>query len=178
MPVSKLQRAVAAARDLACPARSEGERIAYDLSSASFFARDPDARFVLLMMACEALLEPKPRNELVRRCVDDLISLTQTAGLPANDTQSIIGSLRWLYTESIGQAGRRLASGLIPREYMGKHPVHFFTECYALRSALVHGHAERPKAGEVGSHAASLEVFLQDLLSGPLLNLDVAEVEP
>lgn len=171
--VADLQRAVYLALESAGPERQERDHIAYDLFSASFFTRDPDARFVLLVMACETLMEPADRGADIRQHVDSLIRHTEEAGLSRADADSILGSLRWLYKESIGQAGRRLASRLEPRRYMDEAPAKFFTQCYTMRSALVHGHTTRPSAADVGLRAASLEVFVSDLLSGPLLQLDL-----
>jgi hypothetical protein len=85
------------------------------------------------------------------------------------DREAIIGSLRALQQESVGQAGRRLARSLGEREYMGESPPTFFARRYELRSSLVHGHYPRPDFGEVGTRAANLEGFVGDLLGAPLL---------
>jgi hypothetical protein len=84
----------------------------------------------------------------------------------------MVGTLEWLKEESIGQAGRRLAAQLGERRYMdgNETPVQFFTRCYTLSSNLVHGHVPRPAESDVGSRAASLEVFVGHLISGELLN--------
>ncbi len=171
--IADLQRAVEAAHEAVAAQRPERERVAYDLFSASFFTRDSDVRFLLLMMACETLIELNDRNPRVREHVDVLIALTKEADLSRADTDSVVGTLRWLYKESIGQGGRRLASRLEPRRYMDETPAKFFTRCYTMRSALVHVHTERPSAVEVGRRAATLEVFVQHLLSGPLIDLDL-----
>ncbi len=68
-----------------------------------------------------------------------------------------------------GQAGRRLARTLEPRRYMDLSPSKFFTRCYEMRSALVHGHVPRPTMIEVDLLAANLTVFVGHLLSGELL---------
>lgn len=152
---------------------SDRERLAYDLYSASFAEGTADARFVTLMMAVETLLDPAPRSEAAQAHVDALISATAAAGLSPEEVQSIIGALRSLRAESIGQAGRRLARTLANRTYMGETPDRFFTQCYALRSQLVHGHVPRPSRAEVNQRVAELERFAGDLLSRELLDIEL-----
>lgn len=166
-PVHRVKAAMTAARSSSTE-YSDRERLAYDLFSASSFQPSPDGRFVMLMMALETLITLEPRDELVCRHVDSLVLATKQAGLAQSEISSVIGSLNWLYQESISQAGRRLSKALSTRRYMGQTPSNFFTNCYALRSRLVHGTYPRPTRREVGSRVASLEVFVADLLSGPL----------
>lgn len=149
---------------------TEVERLAFDLYSASFFQPSADSRLLMLTMAVETLLALQPRSQVARDHVGALIESTETSPtLNPDERASILGSLRWLLDESIGQAGRRLARTLEPRRYLDLAPAKFFTRCYELRSHLVHGYVPRPSRSEVDSHAAFLEVFVGDLLSGPLL---------
>ena len=149
---------------------SDVERLAYDLFSSSFFQPSADARLLTLMMALETLIQPEPRSERTREHVDKLIRDTARSSLTEQEKQSIIGSLRWLMEESIGQAGRRLSAKLRERRYMDLPPVKFFTRCYHLRSQLAHGAVPRPSREEVDRTAACLERFVGHLLSGPLLD--------
>ena len=149
-------------------AMTERERLAYDLYSASFSESSADARFVTLMTAAETLIEPQPRSEAVAAHVRELVSATQTSSLRREEVESVVGSLRWLYNESVGQAGRRLAQSLGDRRYADEEPQRFFTRCYDLRSKLVHGQYPRPERGDVDQRAATLEVFVSDLLAGRL----------
>lgn len=150
-------------------AMSERESLAYDLYSASFSTDSPDARFALLMMALETIIEPQPRDSTVIAHVDQLIAATEAADLPPRERASITGSLNWLRTESIGQAGRRIAAQLGDRTYMGEKPSEFFTNSYELRSRLVHGAYPRSTRQDVDSSTAQLELFVRDLLSLQLL---------
>ncbi len=147
------------------------QRLAYDLFSSSFFQTSADARFIALMMAFETLLELQPRDKTARKHVDELIRMTRESGLEKCEVDSIVGSLRWLHDESISQAGRRIASSLGDRTYMdgAEDPVAFFNRCYSIRSKLVHGAVPRPTREDVDKRATSLERFVGDLLSGPLL---------
>jgi hypothetical protein len=150
---------------------SARESLAYDLYGASFFQKGPDARYLMLMAALEALIEPQPRPATSVEHVECLIKLTHESELPEPEIESMVGTLEYLRKESIGQAGRRLAKWLGERRYMDgdETPVQFFTRCYTLRSNLVHGHVPRPTESEVGSRAANLEVFVGQLISGELL---------
>lgn len=146
------------------------DRLAFDLFSASFFETSADARLLMLMMAVETLLDPSPRSNEAKLHVDELIRLTKDSPiLSKKEKKPIISSLEWLYKESIGQAGRKLADRLGGRRYMNKTAKEFFTYCYGLRSALVHGNLPRPKRDDIDLAAANLESFVGDLLSGPLL---------
>jgi len=83
---------------------TERELLAYDLFSASFSGESADARFVLLMMALETLIDPAPGTAPVVAYVESLIAMTMKIGLPVESVESILGSLRSLRSESIGQA--------------------------------------------------------------------------
>lgn len=145
------------------------ERLAFDLFSGSFFQPSADARLLMLTMALETLIDPQPRSRETQAHVGRLIAATQTSLLTTAERESLAGSLSWMLTESIGQAGRRLARTLEPRRYMDLSPSKFFTRCYELRSALVHGHVPQPTMIEVDLLAANLTVFVGHLLSGELL---------
>lgn len=167
-PAERLSEAIRSARQRGV-ALSDREQLAYDLYSASFFQSSADARFVLLMMALETLLDPQDRSPEVLAHVDTLLAATRRSGLPDNEVNSIVGSLTYMRKESIGQAGRRLVQALGERRYMDERPTQFFTRCYAMRSQLVHGHYPLPTRTEVDRRAASLELFVSHLLSGELL---------
>jgi hypothetical protein len=174
-PTDILQAAAKKARELNLnmPGR---EVLAYDLFAASFFRTGPDARYLMLMTALEALIDPQPRPTASVEHVERLIQLTRASDLSEHEIRSMVGSLEWLKDESIGQAGRRLSARLGERRYKDgtETPGQFFTRCYSLRSSLVHGHVPRPAEGEVGARAASLEVFVGHLLSDELLDaLDI-----
>jgi hypothetical protein len=165
----RLLKAIAVAVELGA-VMSERDQLAYDLYSAATAESSADARFALLMMAIETMLDLEPRSDEVGNHVDRLIAETEASGLPDNEIRSIAGSLSWLYDESISQAGRRLASRLGDREYMGEPAKKFFTNSYTLRSRLFHGEYPRPDRSEVDGRAGSLELFVRDLLSLGLLH--------
>lgn len=154
---------------------TDRERLSLDLYNASFFEISPHARFLALVMAVEALLEPEPRPDPVRAHVAELIRLTETSGdLPPNQRDSLCSSLRWLLNESIGQAGRRLA-----KEHLGTTNLRriersqLFTHVYSLRSNLVHGNERQPALNEVIEAGSNLRQFVSDLLTGPLSAIEL-----
>lgn len=145
-------------------------RLAFDLFSASFFEPNVDARLLMLMMAIETLLTLRPRSVEVKAHVDELIHFTKESPKIGNEEkESLIGSLQWLYKESIRKAGRRLADQLASQKYMDLEPKKFFDHCYDLRSKLIHGYVPRPTRDEVNRVVGELEKFVGDLLSGTLL---------
>lgn len=140
-------------------------QVSYSLYAASF-GLAPESRFAMLMIAFESLLTLKPRSADVQAHVRSMISDTQNSGLPANEVQSICGSLKWLLNQSINQAGRELVRSLGSRDYLnGEAPDKFFTKCYAVRSRLVHGDHPIPNPTELGQLAAPLERMVSELIA-------------
>ncbi|MEA1899469.1 MAG: HEPN domain-containing protein [Thermodesulfobacteriota bacterium] len=154
---------------------TERERLSMKLFNASFFQKSADSRFLVLVMAIEALLEPAPRSPSARAHVEKMISATkETNSLSPEEKNSFIGALKWLFNESINQAGRRLArSHLGERTYANKSAESFFSYCYTLRSKLVHGANPLPSQQDIGSAVAQLEVFVSDILSGELRGIEL-----
>ncbi len=152
---------------------SDREKTAFALYSGSMFVSSlADARFLMLMMAIETLIEQEFRSDAAVSHVNQLIHETQTAGLSTDETRSLVSSLEFLRQESIGGAGRQLVRGLGDRVYgnsVKESPAKFFTGCYNLRSNLVHGSHPRPTFSDVNERVAGLEMMVADLLSGELL---------
>jgi hypothetical protein len=157
-----------------CPAISESEGLSLDLFHASFFQLTNDIRFLVLVMAVEALLDPQSRPPAVASYVQRwLREVEESESIAEEEKASLHGSLKWLLCESINRSGRKFAiQRLGNRKYLDRNADNFFSYCYGLRSRLVHGEKPRPVIQEVGGAAAHLEVFVSDLLSGPLLGVD------
>jgi hypothetical protein len=157
------------------PKLTDREKLAYSLFNASFFRESADSRFLLLMMAVEALLEPAPRSNAERTHVEWLIQSTREADLSAEARNSMVGALRWLLNESISHAGRRLsADRLGNRIYLDMPASKFFSHCYGLRSSLVHGSTPYPTFETVSTAVGQLEVFVSDLLTVPVLGAPIS----
>jgi hypothetical protein len=164
-------RAAFSAAVRAKPALSDREAVAFSLFNASFFRQSADSRFLLLMMAVESLLDLRPRSDAARTHVDSLLAQTRTAVMP-DDERAMLGSLEWLTKESISQAGRSLSvQRLGGRVYRDLSAPRFFTHCYGLRSALVHGRIPYPTFDEIASTVGQLEVYVADLLTVPFLGM-------
>lgn len=152
------------------PQISEREFLAYTLFNASFFQPTADSRFLLLVMSIETLIEPALRSLEAKNHVTSLIEQTKSSSLPIEERNSIIGSLNWLRRESINQAGKRLTTERFGcRIYRDRIASDFFSYCYQMRSTLVHGNLPVPTFEDVGGVAATLEVFVSDLLTGSIL---------
>lgn len=143
---------------------SPSEQVAYALYSASLAESSPDARFMLLMMAVETLIELRPRPDASRAHVEKLIADTRAVELPKCEIDSMVGALQWMLDESFRRGGKRLASRLGDRSYMGKPAQKFFSDCYDLRGSLAHGTVPRPSPREVEDRAGALQAFTRDLL--------------
>jgi hypothetical protein len=142
------------------------ERLALDLFNASFFQPDADTRLLTLVMSIEALCDPQPRSKAAVSHVHDLLSRTEhNVALARQEKDSLIGSLKWLLSDSIRQTALMLVERYLSgSEYAGMTARKFFDLCYGQRSALVHGTLPQPSHSEVGHAAANLEVLVSDLL--------------
>ena len=151
------------------PEFSEREQLALELYGAAFFEPTTRARFLALMIAVEALLEPKPRSARAIEMVDSFIQ--QARGNTAVDKcerDSVCGTLKWLKQESINRMGRDLAKErLAGRQYLGMSPSDFFTLCYEVRSNIVHTGKVRNERADIGQLASELESFVADLICSP-----------
>lgn len=152
------------------PLISEDELLAYNLFNLSFFQSITNIRFLLLVMAVEALSKPTSRSADSLNHIDGLIKQTDSSLLKADEKDSILNSLCWLKKEPIDQAGRRLITNRLEnRIYEEKPAVEFFTYCYKLRSKLVHGNLPSFNSSEVSKIVQSLEMLVSDLLTSPIL---------
>lgn len=148
------------------PELSDKHQLSIELFHASFFAKSPITRFLFLVIAIEALLEPQLRTELARSHVEHLIELTmEHDSLSKQEKNSLRGTLEYLLKESITQTGCKLAeSWLGDKKYMDREASNFFKHCYNIRSKLVHGNDAYSSDDEVRKIVDILEEFVSDLL--------------
>jgi hypothetical protein len=150
---------------LGAPALSEKEQLATELYCASFFDVSFLSRFITLVTAVEALLQPQDRSAEARSLVEAMEKLTEHSGLENEVKQAIRGSLQWLKQESIGQAGRALVSRLLDaREYGGLPAPRFFSHCYDLRSQILHTGTPKNAGVNLLEEANCCQAFVADLL--------------
>ena len=166
--LSVYNAALARPRDL-----SDEERAALLLFNASFFPDSADARFMLLMMAAEALfLKQRPLSDAVVAIVKEFSSTVDTAILKPEEKQDLKSRLGNIGFESIRQAGvRTVTEKLSAKKYNGMSAGEFFDLCYTLRSRLAHGNMPLPTLEEVNGVVAQLETMVSELLSTDLLDV-------
>lgn len=140
------------------------QRVAYELYSISFGLQSPDARFVMLVTAVEALIEQRPKSSGVCDLVADFKQRVRDAQIPDDERKSLLTALGLLELESINKAGKGVAAKL-SSSYYSEAPDVFFSRCYRIRSDIVHGNMPRPSIEEVQIRAANLEIFVGHLLS-------------
>ncbi len=146
---------------------TEKERIAFDLFNLSLFQNNEESRFILLIMAIESLIQQQKRNENEINYIDKIIEQTKNEkSLENGEKESFINAFGSLKSESISKAGRKLVDEKLgQKKYKNLSAVKFFSECYQIRSNLVHVTSSLPTREEVAPYAAELEVFVSDLLT-------------
>lgn len=119
---------------------NEKEVLAVELYISSFYEASELAKFLSLIIALESLIECKIRRQEAKNHVEQLIELTKESDvLFINEIDSIIGSLKWLKSESISYSGKNLVERYIGGNiYNGFSAKKFFEHCYKIRSELVH----------------------------------------
>lgn len=164
-PPDQLQRVFRSALDLA-PEFSEREQLALELFGTALFEQSERARFVTLMIAIEALLEPKERSSKAIEMVESFAKQVQAnTELSKSERDSLFGTVRWLKLESINRTGRNLAGeALAGHQYLGMTPDSFFKLCYEVRSEIVHTGAVRSDGADIKQLAPELECFVADLI--------------
>ncbi len=148
------------------PHLSQKQMVAVELFCASRFDVPSRSRFLTLMTAIEALLEPATRDSIAQQAVDAMKAIVESADVDSETRQSLRSSLVWLRSESIGQTGRRLARELLGSRTYGAARLtaeRFFAECYSLRSTIVHEGRAQPDA-DILEASNSLYEFVGDLL--------------
>ena len=145
---------------------TEKQLLASEIYASSFFDVSARSRFITLVTAIEALLEPLKRSDEVQALVTELKATTQQQSMIDEPTKaSIVGSLGRVRYQSIGQAGRTLARRLLPDEFFdGQSSVDFFTRCYDLRSQILHRGTIPEESVDIGQLANVMETFVAHLL--------------
>ena len=155
---------VAGAITIPVPMTSKQE-LAGEILSASYFDASDRSRFITLITAVEALLDPQPRPPAAQELVAKLIEIVNESGMDEVTRAAMSGSLQWLKQESIGQAGRALATRLLPdRIYQAQPSGRFFTFCYDLRSSILHFGTVPAAVADFPSVCAAAHEFVCDLL--------------
>lgn len=121
---------------------------------------------MMLVSALEALIEQRERSPRALAQVRELEALCRASDLDQLERDALVGLLQNAKRESIGRAGLRLIEPFNDREYGGLPAKKFFSECYRMRSALVHGHTSRPTEQQVRVAGANLENLVGHVIAG------------
>ena len=144
---------------------SAKQELAGEILSASYFDASDRSRFVTLITAVEALLDPQQRPAATQLMLAKMIKVFEESGVEEATHDAMLGSLQRLKRESIGQAGRALAERLLGgKVYQGQTPAQFFSLCYRLRSSILHSGKVPPEITDFLSVCATAHAFVCDLL--------------
>jgi hypothetical protein len=142
------------------------KKLAMELMTLSFFESNPRSRFLALILAAESILTPCYRDVEVQALVDQLIKQTKASAINESDMNSILGSLNWLYKDSISTSLRKMATRYLSgKSYDGMPSELFIKRCYDARSKLVHSGKVDESTYNIGTLAANLEVYMKDMLT-------------
>lgn len=148
---------------------TEKQVLASEIYASSFFDVSSRSRFITLVTAVEALLEPLKCSDEVEALVEELKARTRQSAIDQSTRDSIIGSLERLRHQSISQAGRTLTQRLIPNElFDGQSSVDFFTRSYDLRSQILHHGTIVGQKVDIWHLANVMETFVARLLLATL----------
>jgi len=150
---------------------TEKQLLASEIYANSFFDISARSRFVTLVTAIEALLEPLKRSDDVEELLEEFKDKIRQSTVDETTRNSIIGSLGNLTHQSISQAGRLLANRLLPKEVFNDQASgDFFSRAYDLRSRLLHDGAIKKEDGDIWNLANVMEAFVHKLLLAELNN--------
>lgn len=140
------------------------DMLSFELYNSSHYEKSIRSKFLTLILAVESLLELENRQDDVQKLVDQLKQIVQNSAINKEEKNSIRGTLKWLYKESIGQGLKRLSDTfLYDKEYGGVPAKKFLSKCYDVRSQLVHNgcHSENTNLNILSSQ---LDCLVSDLL--------------
>jgi len=138
--------------------------IGYDLYASSRFENSTRARFLLLIMAIEALVEQSRRSESEVALIERLLHTINDARLPTEQSAPLLSGVGMLKNVSISHAcrshlGRSIAARIVTDPEAAEH----FTACYRIRGQIVHGGAT-PSASQLSDHSSRMETTVRELL--------------
>jgi hypothetical protein len=148
------------------PALNMQQRLAYGLFHASQFEQNPEAAYILLVTAVEALLPTRQHNQQVVPIVEALQrALADEMPQWAQDLRERVSrSLDEIKFDSVGRRIRALAKALRPQRFRGEKPDYYVTRIYDVRSDLVHGNLDRLNDDELYEQLPELRQFVLALL--------------
>lgn len=138
--------------------------VSYTLYADARFDRSSVSRFLMLVMAIEALAERPERSPRELEVLETLIGSVEGAGLDQRQAAALIDALHSLKQVSISFACRSylaeaIEAGVVTDRDAGTH----FTECYKIRGQIVHG-GTTPDVGDLLTRSNRLEPTVRELL--------------
>lgn len=143
-------------------------KLAYDLVHAAFSNGNPEAKFILMVTAVEALIPHRQRNDSeVLSLLDSLIAQVEGCASCDDHVRDVVVKLLTSdKNDSVRSFGLKLADRL-PGQYANLAPRKYFDNAYGKRSDLAHGNLR--EVATLGSEAlnqqfAELTRFVLDIL--------------
>jgi hypothetical protein len=149
------------------------QQLAYSLFHAALVqskpeASNPEAAYILLVTAIEALLPP------AQQLPGDIVTVIDTLKAKLDESDDVSEDIRNRVArlldddkyESISRRGRQLVRIHLGSERFGNNekPQDYFMRSYGLRSELVHGNLDRPTFDELMAELPELRRFVLALL--------------
>lgn len=131
---------------------------AYELFSSSRFENSSRSRFLLLVMAIEAMTEPQERPADESAFIESTLKELARSSLSTEKKGMLRNAIGNLKKQSIGSAARNQIAREVSQEKGSE-----FRHVYALRSRLVHG-GEPVPAGELNEAVNNLEPTVKAML--------------
>ena len=119
---------------------NDKENLGFELYNAYAFESSIRAKFLTLIIAIESLLGRPKRNDKTVRYVESLVKQTKKqTELKKNDIDSLVSCLVELKYQSISSRAKCLIKKYLKsKKYNEKSAEIFFSECYKIRSDIVH----------------------------------------
>jgi len=157
---------------------TEKQVLGCEIYASSFFDVSPRSRFITLVTAVEALLEPLERSNEAEALIEEFKARTRQSTMDKSTRDSIVGSLERLRHQSIRQAGCALVGSLIPDElFDGQSSADFFSRCYELRSQILHRGKIEDTSVDVLHLANIMEGFVARLLLAALNSVPQQDID-
>jgi len=119
---------------------NDKENLGFELYNAYAFESSIRAKFLTLIIAIESLLGRPKRNDKTVGYIESLVKQTKNqTELKKNDMDSLVGCLEELKYQSISSRAKSLIKKYLKsKKYNGKSAEIFFSECYKIRSDIIH----------------------------------------
>jgi hypothetical protein len=145
--------------------------LASEIYASSFFDITPRTRFITLVTAIEALLEPQKRPDQVETLITEFEEKTKETIQDSTLKFPILSALELLKYHSHKYVGRELVSKLIPTEnFDGKTSSAFFSDIYDLRSKILHEGISTGISKEIDRVLSNTELLVNHLLLASFLS--------